>query len=112
MSELEGQRIDGGTEAIYNAKAGAYWPTYVKGDESSGIYALWFKLPTGTVGRIPAEHPARQPGVEDPCWTITEDDEGRVTVDPSILQGEIGKPDDPHYVPPWHGWLRAGVWSW
>lgn len=36
--------------------------------------------------------------------TVTEHDDGTITVDPSIL---VSTSDGPVY----HGWLRAGVWS-
>lgn len=40
----------------------------------------------------------------DGRWTITEHNDGTITVTPSIWIGP-GQPDE------WHGWLTAGVWS-
>lgn len=52
--------------------------------------ALWVILPSGIHGRIDPEE-----------WTITEEEDGTITVDPSIHDAPDG----------WHGWLRHGVWT-
>lgn len=111
MNEQVGRRIEGGALAVMNGEPGDYCPVYVEGDEESGIFALWFKLPgTGSMGRLPAAaHPAHKPG-DEPAWQITEDSEGRVTVEPSIRQMAMPQANPP--IPEWHGFLRAGVWSW
>jgi hypothetical protein len=60
----------------------------------AGDYALnsqgevWVRLPNG-VG------PSLLTG-----WTVTEHDDGTITVQPSILDGDSG----------WHGYLEHGVW--
>ena len=68
------------------------------------ITTLWFSLPhTGQWGRIIAEASTE----EGPKWKITEDAEGRVTVEPSIHTVWRDAEGDQEY----HGFLRGGVWS-
>lgn len=82
-----------------DAPAGAYFPVVA---ENSSVKALWFRLPTGTLGRIAAKGHGN--GTE-PEWDITINADGTVTVDPSIEQHES------EGIPYWHGHLRAGVWE-
>lgn len=51
--------------------------------------ALWVVLPSGVHGRVDPED-----------WTITEHEDGTVSVSPSIHDAPDG----------WHGFLERGVW--
>lgn len=91
MGEMQGRRVR-------EAENDALWPPDVRGF-ANGDYALvrgqvWFRDPVGNVGRV-GHH------------TITEHEDGTITVDPSILDTG-GEPGDE----PFHGWLRRGVWTW
>ena len=81
-AEIPGRRVDP-TTSVPDLEIGDYKLT------AEGT--LWGRAPGGDYTRIPADGP----------WTITEHDDGTVTVDPSIW---INKPDG------WHGHLVAGVW--
>jgi hypothetical protein len=74
---------------------------HVKKNERGEIVSLWMKLPvSGTRGRIAAYGF----GVEgEDEWDITENEEGLVSVDPSI---DEGMPEG------FHGHLIDGIWSW
>ena len=73
--------------------------------EDGGIKALWFALPNraGSMwNRIAGEGYGAEHthGGAEPEWKIRVEEDGSVTVEPSInAPGE------------WHGWLRAGEWS-
>ena len=79
MGELQGRRVEnvGAME-----KPGDYCLV------NDGA-ALWMLLPSGVQGRIDTDG-----------WTITEHDDGTVTVSPSIHDAPDG----------WHGFLERGVW--
>ena len=89
MGELRGRRI---TDSEYpidprDFKAGDYAIV-----SRAGQRELWFRDPLGAVGRV-IHH------------TITEHDDGTVTVNPSIMVE--GNP-----AGVFHGWLKQGVWTW
>lgn len=45
----------------------------------------------------------------DARWSVDEHDDGTITVSPSLNHEPV---HGAHGVSvPWHGWLRAGVWS-
>jgi len=64
-----------------------------------GDYALtesglvWIRDPRGDVGHV------------DNKWTITVEEDGTITIDPSIWTNKHGTP------PGWHGYLQHGVWN-
>lgn len=99
MAELQGTRANSMQE-VWNGDPGVYWPKPVVTipASDSAIECLWFKLPTGTVGRI-ANQGHEKDGEE--AWTITVNEDQTVTVDPSI---------DQQAEPRWHGHLVNGVW--
>lgn len=88
MSETLGHRradVEAAGTVDYNAiEPGDYWRPNGRPDGE-----WWFKDPAGRVGRITT-----------PPWTITEHDDGTLTVSPSIFDSPDG----------WHGFLVAGVW--
>lgn len=98
MAELQGKRV-----AIIDLvkERGDYVPIY--GGADGAISSLWFVMPDGTQGRIAAKgyEKNKTDGELEPGWTITEDEAGVITVDPSI-----------NYEGHWHGRLIAGLWSW
>lgn len=96
---LQGDRVDS-VDAVWNGEPGAYYPM-IDGDEQ--VVGLWVKLPTGSLGRLPN----KGHGTGGPEWTVIIEDDGTVTVDPSIEQHEV--PGDPP-TPYWHGYLERGVW--
>lgn len=63
----------------------------------NGERELWLRAPTGDIGRC------------NSTWTITEHDDRSVTVDPSIL---ISTRRGGETVELFHGYLRAGTWTW
>lgn len=74
---------------------------FVKTNDEGQILSLWMKLPlSGTRGRIAA----KGFGVEgEDEWEISMNEEGLVTVSPSIDEGsEDG----------FHGHLTDGIWTW
>lgn len=82
----QGTRRPDGTE-LHDLKPGEY--------AQSGGGLLWLCLPNGLHGAVNREN-----------WTITEEDDGTITVSPSILTNgaaEFG-------VGSWHGYLEHGVW--
>jgi hypothetical protein len=86
---LQGVRIQN-HQKLYDAEPGAYLLTH---DRDDGTPNLWFKDPAGHVGRISgAKH------------TITEEDDGTITVSPSILATQADHGHD------WHGYLEHGTW--
>lgn len=97
---LQGKRIEGGVAEMWDAEPGSYAPIF---NDAGELEALWMKLPTGSLGRIPnIGH-----GQQGPEWTITEEEDGSITVDPSIEQHPV--PGDPP-TPYWHGYLERGTW--
>lgn len=96
--ETQGTRVQN-MDAVWEGEPGYYYPTLNGAGE---VTALWFKLPTGSLGRI--ANIGHGQG-DDPEWTITLNEDGTVTVDPSIEQHEI-----PDHAPYWHGHLVGGVW--
>jgi hypothetical protein len=99
---VEGRRVKNGVGGL--ERPGDYCPCY---NDAGQITHLWLALPGwGQWTRLPSTH---SPVEGEPRWTITEDADGRVTVDPSIKvwwnqgpeQREIG----------WHGYLKAGEWE-
>jgi Family of unknown function (DUF6527) len=57
--------------------------------EYARICSVWFLIPPG--GRV---------SVLSPAHTVTEHEDGTISVWPSILDKETG----------WHGWLKKGRW--
>lgn len=84
---------------LYATTNGSDYPPDIRGMEP-GDYMLvttpqatrelWFRDPIGMVGRCVTH-------------TITEHEDGSVSVDPSIADEGAGT---------WHGWLKRGEWSW
>jgi hypothetical protein len=68
----------------------------------AGDYALagpeqrvvWVCSPDGEPGHVTA-----------PLWSITVEEDGTVSIDPSIWWDKEGSP------PGWHGYLRHGIWE-
>lgn len=103
---MQGRRVEQGVGHL--EQAGDYFPVYMDGGTTIGhpIKWLWFALPnSGHWGRIAA---AGGGNGKEPEWTITEDEEGRVTVAPSIDTGPMLVAGVDHA---WHGYLTTGVWS-
>lgn len=90
MPELQGRRMDNEDGAHFRsaeARPGDYG--FVDG-------RLWIVDPLGHVGSLLTH-------------TITVHEDGTITVDPSIWdQATYGEDHEPGF----HGWLRAGVWTW
>lgn len=84
---MEGRRVADNT-APWELEAGDYC---FRGDGEHRF--LWVTLPDG-VG------PCRLEG-----WSVTEHDDGTVTVSPSILDSDPRKNGNG-----WHGYLEHGVW--
>jgi len=63
---------------------------YALFETPQGTKELWFRDPFGAVGRCVTH-------------TITQEDDGSITVDPSIAATGANS---------FHGWLRQGVWTW
>ena len=99
---MEGRRVQ--PEVKHLEKPGDYFPVYQ--EDGTTIKWLWFALPNnGQWGRIAAKGGGNG---EEPEWTITEDEAGRITVDPSIDTGPmLIRGTDCSY----HGHLTAGVWN-
>lgn len=93
MGELQGRRLPDvrfgepseGWDQWEDRQAGDYMLV-----QSDGYRMLYFVDPLGHVGSVRTH-------------TITENDDGTITVEPSIAP----RPDEDG----WHGFLRAGVWS-
>jgi hypothetical protein len=94
----QGYRAESVTE-LYDGPAGGYLiVSNLDGDNpdrgvAPGHRTLWIKDPAGHVGRL-----------LDSVHTITEHDDGTVTVSPSILATTASHGHD------WHGYLERGVW--
>lgn len=98
---MKGRRCED-VQAVWDGPPGGYCPTF---DTEGEVEALWFKLPSGSHGRIAAIGYGQN---DEPEWTITVEADGSVTVDPSIHQLPI---EGNHPVPEWHGFLKSGEWS-
>jgi hypothetical protein len=87
---LQGTRVNSRAEATGKDGyiPGCYWPV---GDE--GRRQWWIIDPTGHIGRLGTGH------------SITEFEDGTITVSPSILSTVADHGHD------WHGYLREGVWE-
>lgn len=85
-------------EEVHDGEPGGYFLTE---DRS----ALWIKLPTGSMGRLPVKEGPDPNIAEPPTWGFEEHEDGTISVFPSIEQHEI--PDHADY---WHGHLTRGVW--
>jgi hypothetical protein len=91
MPELVGRRVQTTPEVEYPPDIRPFEPgDYMFVRTPQGTRELWFRDPVGMVGRCVSH-------------TLTEHDDGTVTVESSIADEGEGS---------WHGWLRQGVWSW
>lgn len=73
----------------------------VRVDAGTGSRTAWVRLPNGN-------GPSLLNG-----WSLTEHDDGTITVSPSILAHErngLDENDQPVTYPEWHGFLERGVW--
>lgn len=75
---MQGRRLPDGTKNLSGVQHGDYWK------DADGMW--WAYAPRGSVGVL-SDH------------TVTEHEDGTITVFPSILM-----PDK------WHGYLERGVW--
>lgn len=86
MSEMRGVRRPDGTDVT----------DLERGEYALDAGRLWFCLPDGQLGQVTA-----------PPWdSIVVEEDGSVTVEPSIWDNKLGNP------PGWHGHLRKGLWMW
>lgn len=95
---MQGTRV-GSLDEVMDGQSGSYFPML---DEGGNVISLWAKLPTGSMARLPN----KGHGKDEAEWEITINEDGTVTVDPSIEQHEI-----PGNTPYWHGHLRNGIWE-
>lgn len=103
---MQGRRVEMG-ESIWSWELGDYCPVF---HDDGRVKALWFKLPSGSAGRILAIG-SGEGSDDDPEWTITIEDDETVTVAPSIEQQAIPDERNPDAaIPYWHGYLEHGVW--
>jgi hypothetical protein len=88
---LQGRRVENLQEASGpdGFIPGCYW--FVEPGHAKVGRELWLVDPTGHVGRVPNH-------------TVTEFEDGTVTVSPSILTTSSDHGHD------WHGYLEQGVW--
>lgn len=96
---MQGTRVNSISEVL-NGEAGVYFPVI----EGTIVKGLWFRLPTGNLGRIAAKGYGAD---DEPEWDICVNPDDTVTVNPSIEQQAIESAD----IPYWHGHLRSGVWE-
>lgn len=96
---LQGERVDS-VERVWDGEPGAYYPMI---DGDGQLVGLWMKLPTGSLARLPN----KGHGTGGPEWDIRIEDDGTVTVSPSIEQHPISGASSTPY---WHGYLERGVW--
>lgn len=94
---MKGRRVES-AEAVLDGKPGDYTPVIRDGE----VVCLWAQIPTGSMARLPATGH----GHGAPEWQVTVENDGMVTVHPSIRQLGI-----PGHTEEWHGWLRRGEWS-
>lgn len=105
MGTLAGKRVNSLEEVWEDGvEPGVYFPVLA---ENQSVKALWFRMPTGCVGRIAGKGHGNG---DEPEWDITINADGTVTVDPSIENHEI-RSEGVITVPYWHGHLRDGVWT-
>ena len=84
---MQGRRLPDGTNWSRDMKYGAYWK----------LNGVWFCLsPNGHLGML-SQH------------TVTEHEDGTITVNPSILIS-ASNPSRGVHVELWHGFLERGVW--
>jgi hypothetical protein len=98
-TQVKGRRV-ADIQAI--ERAGDYCVRYA---EDGRVFSVWFAMPGFPYhfwNRI--NGPASQ---YEPRWEVTEDDEGRVTISPSILSWWKWKGEDQRF----HCFMRAGVWE-
>lgn len=86
-SPMQGRRLPDG-DHLRDVEPGDYWKPENRPDGE-----WWIRDPFGYFGRI-TQH------------TVTEHEDGTITVEPSILDDR--GPGQPSF----HGFLRAGVWTW
>lgn len=88
---LQGRRVETLAEASGDDGfiPGCYW--FVEPGHAKPGRELWFVDPAGHVGRVPHH-------------TVTEFEDGSITVAPSILATAGSHGHD------WHGFLEQGVW--
>jgi len=93
---MRGRRVDT-IQQVWDGEPGDYalTPEYD---------AVWLKLPTGSLGRLPVTKGASHD--DPPTWQLIEHEDGTITLDPSIQQEAI-----PGHAPYWHGFLRHGEFS-
>lgn len=87
---------------VLEGDPGGYFPMV---NDQGRITALWVKLPTGSMGRLPNN------GFGDGSaeWTIALNPDNTITVEPSIKQTETQMGDET--IPAYHGYLRNGIWK-
>ena len=96
ISPMQGRRLPDDSD-LRKAVAGDYFKvTWVGGP---GHVEWWFRDPFGDPGRI-TKH------------TVEEHEDGTITVSPSIAPDPARFPHEGSEVGSFHGWLKAGVWSW
>ena len=81
---MKGQRLETVAEFYDGQEPGVY----VKVTKAEGGTVYWIRDPNGRVGRLESH-------------TVTEHEDGTITVSPSILDPSPGG---------WHGFLERGVW--
>lgn len=89
-------------EYLLTSRVPAY---YVVKDDDGEPLAVWLMLPTGTHARLPALK-----ADDEPAWKLTIEDNGTLTVEPSIRQHRVESKD--LQIEEWHGWLRKGYFEW
>lgn len=100
MKNVAGHRVDRIRDLT---EQGDYCVKYI-GDE---IESVWFSMPG-----FPSNHWNRVNGpasVEKVKWRVTEDAEGRVTIDPSIKSEWVWGDHQDHAT--FHAYLKEGVWE-
>lgn len=103
MADTPGKRVKD-VQEVWDGDPGVYAP--IIDGETGEVKGLWFKLPSGSIGRLAAKGHGNG---DEPEWDIHLNPDATVSVDPSIEQQGI-----PHAIPPipyWHGHLRGGVWT-
>jgi hypothetical protein len=91
---MQGKRVANYGEACRSEGEGFIPGTYWPGRElSDGRIEWWIVMPDGVIGSLsPDKH------------TVTEHEDGTITVSPSILSTQAAHGHD------WHGYLERGVW--
>jgi hypothetical protein len=110
MSELAGRRVPD-DEWFDRQSDGRIQPGDYGCQESEGV-VMWFACdPTGEIGWLAVHEPDKAGNYH----TITEHDDGTITVGGSI-QGRVIASENIYGHGPitsrggWHGWLEKGVW--